>query len=167
MTYLLFPLTPIIKFSQIKYDKGDLWEFSLPSCITLHVITRVSIVANGGDGWNIGSIITLVRDTDDKIQLLTQDFSVNCWIDTDEEPEERNFKLTLSRKFNSASSGICWVLSSLINQDFQEVAWTSHYSCLYLGFHLSNDYSSSLLFVFRFLFVSALCHGIHVRFKRC
>ena len=47
--------------------KGDLWEFSLPSCITLGAIMRVSIVANGDDGWNIGSIATLVRDTDNGI----------------------------------------------------------------------------------------------------
>ena len=95
---------------QFQSNKGDLWEFSLPSCITLHMITRVSVVANGNDGCNIGSIVILVRDTDDKIQLLTQDFSVNHWIDDDDELEHRNFTLTLSR--NSASSGICCVLSS-------------------------------------------------------
>ena len=94
---------------QFQSNKGDLWEFSLPSCVTLHMITRVSVVANGNDGWNIGSIIILVRDTDNKIQLLTQDFNVNRWIDIDE-LEHRNFTLTLSR--NSASSGICCVLSS-------------------------------------------------------
>ena len=93
---------------QIRNDKGDLWEFNLPSCITLHAITRVSVDANGNDGWNIESIVTLVRDTDNKIQLLTQDFSVNRWIDDNEDLEHRNFILTLSR--NSASSGICWVL---------------------------------------------------------
>ena len=40
---------------EFQSNKGDLWEFSLPSCITLGVITRVSVVANGDDGWNIGS----------------------------------------------------------------------------------------------------------------
>ena len=90
---------------QIIYNKGDLWEFNLPSCITLHAITRVSVDANGNDGWNIESIVTLVRDTDNKIQLLTQDFSVNRWIDDNDELEHRNFTLTLSR--NSANSGIC------------------------------------------------------------
>ena len=85
-------------------DKGYLWEFKLPSCITLHAITRVTVIANGEDGWNIESIITLVRDSDDKIQLLTQDLGVNRWIDTnDGESEHINFMLTLS---NSVSSGI-------------------------------------------------------------
>ena len=95
---------------EFQSNMGDLWEFSLPSCITLHTITRVSVVANGDDGWNIGSIVTLVRDTGNKIQLLTQDFSMNRWIDGNDELEHRNFTLTLSR--NSACSGIYWVLRS-------------------------------------------------------
>jgi hypothetical protein len=80
---------------EFQSNKGDLWEFSLPSCITLRAITRVSVVANGDDGWNIGSIITLVRDIDDNIQLLTQDFGVRRWISTNP-LEYRNFKLTSS-----------------------------------------------------------------------
>ena len=111
---------------EFQLNKGDLWEFSLPSCLTLHTITRVSVTANGGDGWNIGSIVTLVRDTDDKIQLLSQDFSVNRWIDGNNELGHRNFTLMLSR--SSASSGTCWA-------EFLECAWTTHYSHLYFGFH--------------------------------
>ena len=99
-----FPLTTII--SQMN-DKGYLWEFKLPSCTTLHAIKRVTVVANGEDGWNIESIVTLARDSDDKIQLLTQDLGVNRWIDTNDGPEDINFMLTLS---NSVSSGIGWYL---------------------------------------------------------
>ena len=75
--------------------KGDLWDFSLPSCITCDAIMGVSVVANGDDGWNIESIITLVRDTDNRTQLLTQDFGVDRWIDSEE--GHQTFNLTLSR----------------------------------------------------------------------
>ena len=111
---------------EFQLNKGDLWEFSLPSCITLHTITRVSVTANGEDGWNIGSIVTLVRDTYNRIQLLSQDFSVNHWIEDDNELEHRNFTLMLSR--SSASSGTCWA-------EFLGGAWTTHYSYLYFSFH--------------------------------
>ena len=77
-------------------NKGDLWDFSLPSCITLSAIQRVSVVENGNDGWNIGSIVTLVRDPADRIQVLTQNFGVNRWIDGDDEPAHRRFDLALS-----------------------------------------------------------------------
>jgi hypothetical protein len=58
----------------------------------------VSIVTNGDDGWNIGSIVTFVRDTNNGIQLLTQNFGVDHWIDSEE--EDQSFRLTLSGKFN-------------------------------------------------------------------
>jgi hypothetical protein len=99
-TMTLYDLPGIIEFQS---NKGDLWEFSLPSCITLDAITRVSVVANGDDAWNIGSIVTLVRDIDDNIQLLTQDFGVGRWVDTNGELEHRNFKLTSS---DGVSSGM-------------------------------------------------------------
>ena len=44
----------------------------------------MAVVANGNDGWNIGSIVTLIRDTAKGIQLLTQDFDVDRWIDNEE-----------------------------------------------------------------------------------
>ena len=83
--------------SEFILNKGDLWNFRLPSCITLHAITAVSVVANGNDGWNIESIVTLVRDTDNRIQLLTNDFDVYRWIDSNDDVDHRKFKLTLSR----------------------------------------------------------------------
>ena len=86
-------------------NKGDLWEFSLSGCITLSAITSVSVVENGNDGWNIGSIVTLVRDPADRIQVLTQNFGVNRWIDGDDAyPAHRRFDLTLST--SDVNSGI-------------------------------------------------------------
>lgn len=64
-------------------NKGDLWQFSLSGCITLSAISQVSIVADGTDGWNIGSVVTLVRDSQGRIQVLTRNFGSNFWIDTD------------------------------------------------------------------------------------
>lgn len=78
-------------------NKGDLWDLSLPSCITLYAITRVSIAENANDGWNIESIVTLVRDPDNRIQVLTKNFGVNRWIDGDSHPDYRRFDLNLSR----------------------------------------------------------------------
>lgn len=80
----------------LQSNKGDLWEFSLSgNCITLSAIQRVSIVADGTDGWNIGSVVTLVRDPVGRIQVLTRDFDANFWIDTDN-GYDRPFHLTLS-----------------------------------------------------------------------
>ena len=86
-------------------NKGDLWDISLSSfgfsddCMTINEIQRVSIVARGSDGWNIGSIVTLVRDSINNIQVLSQDFSVNRWIDSDV-TSQRQLDLTLSGKFH-------------------------------------------------------------------
>ena len=46
-------------------NKGDLWELSLSGwqCIKIRDLQRVSIIANGNDGWNIESIVTLVSDS--------------------------------------------------------------------------------------------------------
>ena len=67
----------------LQSNKGDLWHFGLSGCITLSAISRVSIVADGTDGWNIGSVVTLVRDSLGRMQVLTRDFNANFWIDTD------------------------------------------------------------------------------------
>ena len=44
----------------------------------------MAVDANEDDGWNIGSIVTLIQDTDNGIQLLTQDFDVDHWVDSEE-----------------------------------------------------------------------------------
>lgn len=76
-------------------NKGDLWQFSLPGCMTLSALSSVAIVADGTDGWNIGSVITLVGDSVDRIQVLTRNFNANFWIDTDN-GFDRPFVLSLS-----------------------------------------------------------------------
>ena len=76
-------------------NKGDLWELSLSSgCIKISEIQRVSVIENGNDGWNIESIVTLVSDSTN-IQVLTQNFDVNRWIDGDGDASHRQFDLTL------------------------------------------------------------------------
>ena len=64
----------------LQSNKGDLWHFSLSGCIMLSTISQVSIVADGTDGWNIGSVVTLVRDSVGRIQVLTRNFDANFWI---------------------------------------------------------------------------------------
>ena len=81
-------------------NKGDLWELSLSACIKIPEIQRVSIVENGNDGWNIESIVTLVSDSSN-IQVLTQDFDVNCWIDGDGAASHKQLDLTIPGKFKS------------------------------------------------------------------
>ena len=87
-------------------NKGDLWELSLPTsgCIRLPDVQKVSIVENGNDGWNIGSIVTLVSDSRN-IQMLTRDFDVNRWIDGDGDASHRRFVLTLS--LSEVNAGEC------------------------------------------------------------
>ena len=91
-------------------NKGDLWELNLSGCIRLSELQKVSIVENGNDGWNIGSIVTLVSDSTSKIQVLTRNFGVNRWIDGDEDPSRRRFALTLS--LSQVNAGKCFHLVS-------------------------------------------------------
>ena len=63
-------------------NKGDFWELGLSGCIKIRDLQRVSIIASGNDGWNIESIVTLVSDSLN-IQVLTQNFDVDRWIDGD------------------------------------------------------------------------------------
>ena len=61
----------------------------------LSALSSVAIVADGTDGWNIGSVITLVGDSVGRIQVLTRNFNANFWIDTDN-GFDRPFVLSLS-----------------------------------------------------------------------
>ena len=85
-------------------NKGDIWDIGFSSfgfsdsCIRIPEIDRVSIVENGNDGWNIGTIMTLVSDSRN-YQVLTQDFGVNRWIDGDDAyPAHRRFDLNFAGK---------------------------------------------------------------------
>ena len=92
----------------LQSNKGDLWEFSLSGCITLSALSSVSIVADGTDGWNIGSVVTLVEDSMGRIQVLTRNLDANFWIDTNN-GYDRPFILSLS--LSGVSSGIFIKLS--------------------------------------------------------
>ena len=62
------------------------------------MVQRVSIVANATDGWNIGSVVTLVSDSRNT-QMLTKDFDVNWWIDGGGDTSHKHFFLILSPSF--------------------------------------------------------------------
>ncbi len=80
--------------------KGDLWKinfsaFGFPdACIRISEIIRVSIIESSNDGWNIESIVTLVKDSGGRIGTLTQNLDVNRWIDGDGHHTHRRFELT-------------------------------------------------------------------------
>ena len=82
--------------------KGDLWkinfsDFHFPnSCIRINEIRRVAILEAANDGWNIDSIVTLVKDSYGGIQVLTQDLDVNRWIDGNGHYSHRRFELTFA-----------------------------------------------------------------------
>lgn len=84
-------------------NKGDIWDIHLStfgfsdSCITIPEIQRVSVVENGNDAWNIGTIVTVVSDSSN-YQVLTQDFGVNRWIDGDSSSDQRRFDLNFAGK---------------------------------------------------------------------
>lgn len=55
----------------------------------------VSVIENGNDGWNIKCIVTLVSNSTNNIQVLTQNFDMNRWIDGDGDASHRQIDLTL------------------------------------------------------------------------
>ena len=81
--------------------KGDLWTLEIDSfgfeqlCIRKKDIAKVSIVAGGNDGWNIESIITVLRRAQDEYTVVTADIGVNRWIDGNDKPEYLRFDLTI------------------------------------------------------------------------
>ena len=81
--------------------KGDLWSMRFSSfhfsdsCIRIPEIQRVSLVESGNDGWNIQTIVTLVSGSN-RLQVLTQDFIVNRWIDGDGAASYRHFDLSFA-----------------------------------------------------------------------
>ena len=83
-------------------NKGDLWEYSLSSfgfpdsCIRISEIQSVSIIERSDDGWNIASVVTLVRDSHNNVGVLTEDFNVNRWIDGNDHHTHRRFELHLA-----------------------------------------------------------------------
>ena len=66
-------------------NKGDLWKIRFGSfgfrCVKIKEIECVYIVEGSNDGWNIDSIVTLVKDSSRNSQILTSDLDVFRWID--------------------------------------------------------------------------------------
>ena len=75
------------------------------------MVQRVSIVANATDGWNIGSVVTLVSDSRNT-QMLTKDFDVNRWIDGGGDTPHKRFVLILSPSEVNAGEYIYIYLAS-------------------------------------------------------
>ena len=81
-------------------NKGDLWKINFgsfyfsDSCINIGDIQTVSIIESGNDGWNIDSIVTMVKDSAGGVQVLTQDLDVFRWVDGDAHHTHRRFTLT-------------------------------------------------------------------------
>lgn len=82
--------------------KGDLWKISFSSfgfsdsCIQIGEIQQVAITERSNDGWNIESIVTLVKDSSGGVQTLTQDLDVYRWIDGNDHYSHRRLDLTLA-----------------------------------------------------------------------
>lgn len=81
-------------------NKGDLWNipfshFHFDRCITIGDIHSVSIIEDNNDGWHIESVATFVSDSSG-VQVLTQDFGANRWIDGNGHYSHRRFQLTLA-----------------------------------------------------------------------
>ena len=83
-------------------NKGDLWSLSfsnsyLRRCITKSDISSVIIRAEGNDGWNIRSIVTVLQyDGYNNYDILSVNFNVNRWIDRDSgDSNHRRFSLTI------------------------------------------------------------------------
>lgn len=83
-------------------NKGDLWKIHFPefhftdTCIRISEIRQVSIIESSNDGWNIDSIVTLVRDSSNGVQVLTQNLDAYRWIDGDSHHTRRRFGLTMA-----------------------------------------------------------------------
>ena len=81
-------------------NKGDLWQFRIPSlhfrtdkCIRKADIKEIIIHNGGKDGWNIESIVTILR-SGNSYQMLTANMHVNRWVDSNQSIAERQYVLT-------------------------------------------------------------------------
>ena len=85
-------------------NKGDIWEFPLflkdgsfeGSCVERANIKSVAVKQGGDDGWNIKSIVTIVRTDSGVFQLFTVDLDVNRWIDGNGASDRKEFLLTIN-----------------------------------------------------------------------
>ena len=109
--------------------KGDLWKFNLTiyGCITISAIERVSVVQTGNGSWRIESIVTLVKDSSDEIQLLTRDFNVYRLIDGSNGNSQRQFNLTFAGTYVKLFEII--LIQQLVDYAYQG---QSKFVCLYM-----------------------------------
>ena len=85
-----------------KQNKGDLWkidldDFNFPTrftCIKITDIEDVYIVEGSNDGWNIDSIVTLVKNVHGRGQILSCNLDVFRWIDGNGASSHKRFRLT-------------------------------------------------------------------------
>ena len=79
-------------------NKGDLWHFTISllgyMCITKYDIKEIIIHNGGSDGWNIESIVTILR-SGSSYEVLTANMYVNCWVDSNQGDEELQYRLSL------------------------------------------------------------------------
>ena len=85
------------------YDphKGDLWKlsirhfFGIDQCIRASDINHIKVLQWSNDGWNIESIVTFVIFDNNGWRLSSADLNVYRWIDGDDLPHHKEFKLNL------------------------------------------------------------------------
>lgn len=83
--------------------KGDLWKlnlrdhFGFGGCVRKGDIEYIALEEHSNDGWNIDSIITILRDDHAygrDYQVATMDMDIFRWIDGDSHSDRRRFELT-------------------------------------------------------------------------
>lgn len=83
-------------------EKGDLWKlhlkdfFGFTTCITMYDIQYISILAGSDDGWNIESIVTFAIVNNKYWELMSGDYNVNQWIDSNSGEKRLEFVLSLT-----------------------------------------------------------------------
>lgn len=102
-------ILPDLPGTEYRKNKGDLWELSLQndfqfpaSCIKPEDIEHIALEERSNDAWNIQSVITVFKSTDDQYQVASVDVNVFRWIDGDGDypgnpapHNDRHFELTL------------------------------------------------------------------------
>ena len=79
---------------------GRCHHIPVPRCFEKNDIKSVTLVTGGKDGWNIDSVVTYLR-INDNYQVLSQNFNVFRWLDTDNTPSHSKFPLTIVRETDS------------------------------------------------------------------
>ena len=80
--------------------RGDVWQFEISSfrfrtakCIRKCDIKEIAIRNGGSDGWNIASIVTIIR-YENSYEVLTANMNVNRWVDSNQGDEFLQYVLT-------------------------------------------------------------------------